>query len=193
LGPGVGVLHQPLAAGALRLRPGDLGTRVPGTRISRVFRRGPQEARISPSAICSRHPPRNRGDGASPRGVDVKATPAGPQKGPWDPKNGQNSPKWAFLRFLAKNGVFGLSGGFLGPWGLPGPGPQGLLLHQPLTRGPCPRPGASPGYPGSRSPGPVPESFPGPPQEVLRPLPAPAGIQTLSDPPGFQTPPAKPG
>jgi len=53
------------------------------------------------------------------------------------PKIGQNSPKWAFLRFLAKNGVFGLSGGFLGPWGLPAGVPEGLLLHQPLTAGPC--------------------------------------------------------
>jgi len=81
-------------AGALRLRPGDLGTRVPGTRISRVFRRGPQEARISPSAIS--------GDRAPPRGVDVKPPPPGGS----DPGNPDFS---GFLRIFP---IFGQNRGF---------------------------------------------------------------------------------
>jgi len=136
---------------------------------------------------------------APARGVDVKPLAAG---GPGGPEKAQNSPKWAIMAknpffrhfwrkwpFLAnfpekapvatglkyrknpKNGDFPKMGLKIRVSGTP----RGLLLHQPLAAGPCPRisrgSGACPGQGGSgkgpprgpcRSRGPRGPSRPGP-------------------------------
>jgi len=86
--------------------------------------------------LGSRDPSR-AGDRAPPRGVDVKATPAGGlgeapggQKTPEISKNAQNGLFccfWAFLPFLGKIGPF---------CGFQDPASRGVL-HQPLAAGPC--------------------------------------------------------
>jgi len=87
-------------------------------------------------------PRSRRGHRAPPRGVDVKATPAGPARG--GPR-GRKTPKIPFFRdfgqkvafwpFFEKNALFGHFWPFLDP-------AAGVVLHQPLAAGPCTRPGA---------------------------------------------------
>jgi len=54
-------------------------------------------------------------------------------------------------------GTFQDFGGFLGPWGLPGPGREGWFYINPSRRGPVPGPGGVSGHPAPRRGGEVPE------------------------------------
>jgi len=140
-----GLLHQPLAPGPCNPEIGCFGGGPRKRAKKGTFRdfahfRG--NGRIwglvpgYPGRPVGR--PRD-GDRAPPRGVDVKPPSAaglsrstrapGALPGLWDPSRGPGDSRSPFL-------------GLPGPWG-PRPGtPRGLVLHQPLAAGPCPRPGA---------------------------------------------------
>jgi len=149
------LLHQPLAAGPCTRFLGSkwgLAEKSPKTPILGDFGQKPGFPGFSgvwdPEGPLVTWP----GDRAPARGVDVKPPSAGwsdpgtrapgALPGLWDP-------------FAGSGGLRSPVPGLPGPWGaLPRPA-QGLVLHQPLAAGPCPRPGVplrGTGVPGLPSP-----------------------------------------
>jgi len=135
------VLHQPLAAGPCNPKIGVFRVPArgrPGSPILGLF--SPKSPFSGDSGLGPREgaPGARGGDRAPARGVDVKPPSAGRSPGRPGLARALEGPD---SRIPGREPCRDPSGPFRGALEpLPGT-PRGLVLHQPLAAGPCPRPG----------------------------------------------------